>query len=134
MYSAKFGHEELYTRISQHLKYDKLPASLSKHIEETLELEERQIRESLALIGGSANLRVFTSQIDFLLTISMSVQQQHLQKQHRRNWRQGSAHMMMTMTMTMQKRQGQRRPKRTKLLHTDMGCYYCCCDIVDMFV
>lgn len=49
LYLAKFGREALYTRISPHLKYDKLPISLSKGIEGRLELDEHQIRESLAV-------------------------------------------------------------------------------------
>ena len=49
LYLAKFGREALYTRIIPHLKYDKLPVSLSKGIEGRLELDEHQIQESLAV-------------------------------------------------------------------------------------
>ena len=43
LYMARFGRDRLYSRISPHIKYDKLPAALSKAITEKLELDELKI-------------------------------------------------------------------------------------------
>ncbi|MCJ1427565.1 hypothetical protein MMC29_005468 [Sticta canariensis] len=63
LYLAKFGREDIQTGISPHLNYDRLPARMSRGIEEKMEIEEHQVGESLALMSGGARLPATPSKL-----------------------------------------------------------------------
>ena len=53
LYLSRFGREWLYSRISPHIRYDKLPSSMAKAIEDRLNVEEQVIVGALAMVKES---------------------------------------------------------------------------------
>ena len=51
LYLAKFGRDTMYTRLSPHINYDKLPAQLAQSIKDKMEMEEDRLRKSFDIMG-----------------------------------------------------------------------------------
>lgn len=71
LYMAKFGQVDMNTRISPHIQYNKLPIAVANSITSKLQVEEDQVRGSLAIVRSSGKLYVLNSTLQ-LISLLMS--------------------------------------------------------------
>lgn len=53
LYLSKFGREEIQIRVSPHIRYDKLPTTMSQTIQTKQRVEEDQVQLSLSITGNA---------------------------------------------------------------------------------